>query len=186
MSLLPFWTGFMSLSSFFSIQSLLLWGGGITSRCGRIQCCFAQNIAVKAKSVFRLGCCRWRLAMRIMCCSRLAIFVNNLWNTVTAPHTKATPRADGGRLTTANRLHELLEAARLRLGRSRVRLSGCHHGALLLSSLGQILGAVLELGLSRASRCTQIASETPHAAGPLRRGAEAAWPIFPVAHLFDR
>lgn len=105
--------------------------------------------------------------------------------TTTANCAKVIP--EGRRLAAANCLDELLEATGLGLRRPLARLARRHHGALLRHPLlRQVLGAVLELSLSRASRGGHI-SETPHPAGALARdGAGRAWPISLLAHLLDR
>lgn len=70
-------------------------------------------------------------------------------------------------LATAKRLHELLEATRLGLSLT-TGLGGLVDLALPRAPLlGQILGAVLELRLGRASRGCHV-PHTPRPAGPLR------------------
>lgn len=89
-------------------------------------------------------------------------------------------------LTTAERLHELLEAGGLRFNGSTVLQDWLGRRALLGGPrLGQVLRAVLELGLSRASRGSHIA-ETPSSVPLRRQGAGGAWPISLLAHLLDR
>ena len=89
-------------------------------------------------------------------------------------------------LATADCLHELLESARLRLNRSDVRWRLLALGRLGRPLLGEVLGAVLELGLRRASRSNHVSADTPHPAPPLRCHAGGVCAISLLAHLFDR
>jgi hypothetical protein len=71
-------------------------------------------------------------------------------------------------LATAQGLHELLETTRLRVSLLTAGLGGLGRWALLGGPrlLGQVLGTVLELGLSRASGRGHV-PETPNPAPPL-------------------
>lgn len=91
-------------------------------------------------------------------------------------------------LATTKGLHQFLEAAWLGSSRWTIRRGCLGRGTLLGDSrlLGQVLGAVLELSLSRTSWGGHVA-ETPNPAPPLgRQAAGGAWPISLLAHLLDR